>query len=338
MRGLEELPEVTKNRILPVILFAPWVGSNHLKKSWERFETAFDSRPFFLDLDEAYDWKSNPRPAGTEFSEMLCGQDGVDCYFDFVASIPTAIPVLRLSHQYIGDLDKQITMCNSLARGFLVRVTKSRYPDGRIEDLTPIFEMGLANYTISIDAEWTNDIIETERWMRSIFDFLTKFSVAAPIIISMSSFPKHFSDIEGVKELPNGSRLLFNNIRRRYSNMFEVFYGDWGTTKPRDNSGGRTPPARIDYALSDEWVIFRNKDKWDYLLAAKELVNSRYWQPELKIWGTLMIEKTAAGDISGITTPAKNVAMRVNVHLHRQAWFDQPVMVLNTDDPWDDDL
>lgn len=338
MRALEELPEGTKDRIRPIILFAPWVGSSSLMKSWERIKSAFDNRPFYLDLDTFYDIDGNPRPAGEEFRKLFDGNSGVVNYFDLVAQIPSAIPVLRLEQAFLGLLDQQLNLANELDRGFLVRITRSLFPSGNIQRLSTLFETGLSNYLISIDAEWSSDVIECERWAAQIIDQITAAKIKVPIVTSLSSFPKTYSDIEGVRVIPMLSRTFFNNIRRRYSNELEVLYGDWGTTKPRDNAGGRTPPPRIDYAGIGEWVIYRNKDEWDYLEAAKQLVNSRYWNPDLHIWGSLMIEKTAAGDLSGITSPAKVVAARVNLHLHQQAWFDDPNAMLDTDDPWNDDL
>ncbi len=338
MRALEELPESTKDRLRPIILFAPWIASKTLIKSWDRIEGAIGNRPFYLDLDTSYDVDGNPRPAGDEFRKLFDDNTGVENYFNLVEEIPSAIPVLRLAYQFSSSLDQQLNLANELDRGFLVRITRSTFPSGNIQRLSTLLESGLSNYLISIDAEWSSDVVECEQWASQVIEQFTAKGVRVPVVTSLSSFPKTYSDIEGVRVVPMLSRTLFNNISRRYSNELEVLYGDWGTTKPRDKSGGRTPPPRIDYAGTSEWVIYRNKDEWDYLEAAKQLVNSSYWNPDLHIWGSLMIEKTAAGDLSGITTPAKVVAARVNLHLHQQAWFDDPNAMLDTDDPWDDDL
>lgn len=339
MRALEELPENTKDRIRPIILFAPWVSSKHLKKSWERLEGAIGPRPFYLDLDGTYDAQSNSRPAGQEFRELFDHQNGVRRYFDLVREIPPAIPVLRTDVTFAGSLEEQLGLINELGRGFLVRITKTSFGSGDVGGLISVLQgTGLSNFVISVDAEWSADVIDCEAWISRVIDKITAANISVPIITSMSSFPKTFSDIDGVRVLPMLSRELFNNIRRRYSNELQIFYGDWGTTKPRSKSGGRNPPPRIDYVGNGNWVIYRKKDSWGYLEAAEQLINSDFWNGDLHIWGSLMIEKTAAGDVSGITTPAKNVAARVNLHLHQQAWFDEPNAMLDTDDPWDDDL
>lgn len=339
MRALEELPESTKDRLTPVVLFAPWVGSKHLKNSVDRLKTAFDSRPFYLDLDTAYESDQTDRPAVTEFAKLFEDDgSGPKNYYDFVESIPNAIPVLRVENNLATTLDYQLERINTLERGFMVRLRKPAFDIMKGVVLSALFETGLSNYVISLDCEWSEDIIECERWCREVIDQISIAGVSVPIITSVSSFPKSFSDIEGIRVIPINSRILYDNIRRRYSNELEVFYGDWGTTKPREKKGGRTPPARIDYVSNDTWVILRKKDEWDYLQAAQALIESSLWNGDLHVWGSLMIEKTAAGDVSGITSPAKNVAARVNLHLHQQAWFDEPNEMLDTDDPWDDDL
>ena len=339
MRALQELPDSTKDRMRPIVLFAPWVGARDIRKAIDRFQEAFDERPFYMDLDTAYRSDHIDRPAVADFFEMSeSGLAAVERYYSFVESIPAAIPVLRIEQDFINTFEFQMDQIASLDRGFMVRVRKSAFSSGDISALEPLFATGLSNYVFSVDCEWSTDLIDCEVWCRRVIEQITDSGVRVPVLSSLSSFPKSFSDIDGVRVIPIESRILFNNIRRRYSNELEVFYGDWGTTKPREYGGGQTPPARIDYVSEDSWIIYRKKDEWDYFQAAQALIASPFWSEELHIWGSLMIEKTAAGDVSGITTPSKNVAARVNLHLHQQAWFDDPNAMLNTDDPWVDDM
>ena len=335
IRALEELPENTKDRILPIILFAPWVGSNSLEKSLERVVDAFGKRAFFLDLDTAYYSKGKPRDAVIEYEGIVGNEDN---YFALVEGIPQAIPVLRIEAATSYSIANQLVKLGELDRNFLVRIRKGAFPTGDISILKTLFDTGQSNYVISIDCEWSDDVLSSEQWVAQIFQQFIQFDARSPVVVSLSSFPKTFSEISGAKSLPIDSRILFNNIKRRFGNQFVVLYGDWATTKPREDKIARTPAARIDYATVDQWVIHRKKDEWDYLDAAKELMKSKYWNKGLHVWGSLMIEKTANGDVSGITTPTKNVAARINLHLHQQAWFDDPNLMLNTDDPYIDDL
>ncbi len=55
------------------------------------------------------------------------------------------------------------------------------------------------------------------------------------------------------------------------------------------------------------------------------------------IWGEDMIRDTIISEKLGIDTPQKNVAARVNVHLHRQAFIDvDDFSEMNLDEDWED--
>ncbi|MEL6996567.1 MAG: hypothetical protein AAGK67_18260 [Pseudomonadota bacterium] len=61
------------------------------------------------------------------------------------------------------------------------------------------------------------------------------------------------------------------------------------------------------------------------------------WQGNLGIWGEEMIESTAINEELGIDTPQKNVAARVNIHLHRQAFYGaEDIGGMNLDEDWED--
>ncbi|MFX8836749.1 hypothetical protein ABTM80_19445, partial [Acinetobacter baumannii] len=70
------------------------------------------------------------------------------------------------------------------------------------------------------------------------------------------------------------------------------------------------------------WCIARNKEEgWDFQGAARAILNSPEWDGNLDIWGEEMIKNTVISPALGIDTPQKNVAARVNIHLHRQAFY-----------------
>ena len=55
----------------------------------------------------------------------------------------------------------------------------------------------------------------------------------------------------------------------------------------------------------------------------------------LRVWGTQMIERTANGDPTAIKTPARSTAVRINLHLQRQTFFNDPIGLYDTEDDWD---
>ena len=71
--------------------------------------------------------------------------------------------------------------------------------------------------------------------------------------------------------------------------------------------------------------------------AANALIVSDEWDENLWIWGTQMIGRTALGDQHAIISPARSTAVRINIHLHRQTFYDAPPDELyDTEDDWED--
>ncbi len=104
--------------------------------------------------------------------------------------------------------------------------------------------------------------------------------------------------------------------------------------------GGGEPYPRIDYPQFQEWCFFRaegpRRYKGGYLDLARDLIENPIWDPDVRVWGTQMIEKTKMGEEDGISSPARSTAVRINLHLHRQLWFDRPEQIYDTDDVWQD--
>lgn len=73
-----------------------------------------------------------------------------------------------------------------------------------------------------------------------------------------------------------------------------------------------------------------------YIAQASLLIASDVWDADLRVWGTQMIERTALGDRDAITSPARSTAARINIHLHRQIFFDDPAQGYDTDEEWTD--
>ena len=116
-------------------------------------------------------------------------------------------------------------------------------------------------------------------------------------------------------------------------------FENWGSTRPREPSGFASRPiARIDYPTNRSWSIARNKeDEWGFEEAAAAIMASPDWNGSLGIWGEEMIEATIISEELGIDTPQKNVAARVNIHLHLQSFYGAgDVGGMNLDEDWED--
>ena len=75
MNGLEYLPGLSKDRVVPIILLAPWSSSRSLGKAMERVEGAFPHRLFFLDVDRDYIPTNSESPAQAEWLALRAWRD-----------------------------------------------------------------------------------------------------------------------------------------------------------------------------------------------------------------------------------------------------------------------
>jgi len=141
-----------------------------------------------------------------------------------------------------------------------------------------------------------------------------------------------------VTRVPFTNRLLVEQIKRQ-TNRTRIVYGDWGSTRPREPGGfANRPLDRVDYPTNNSWYIARSKKMVGiFRVAAKGILEDPAWDGNLGIWGEELIKNTAINPVIGIDTPQKNVAARVNIHLHRQAFFGVGELGgINLDEDWED--
>ena len=95
----------------------------------------------------------------------------------------------------------------------------------------------------------------------------------------------------------------------------------------------------MDYPLSDAWWIYLNADEnWMFQRKAQRLVaDSDVSDGRIGQWEEQMIAETAISEHLGINSFQKNVAVRVNLHLHRQAFYGTEFpSVEEFEDDWED--
>ena len=134
-----------------------------------------------------------------------------------------------------------------------------------------ISNLGTANHVIIIDAGWTNDTLTTGLNLTQIVTKrMGSINEDIPIVISYTSIPKSYVGVEGTKLISFNNREVLVDIRR-LSNRPKIIYGDWGSTRPREKSGGRIPTPRIDIATRNGWISAKNSDEeWDYSESSKQ--------------------------------------------------------------------
>ena len=192
-------------------------------------------------------------------------------------------------------------------------------------DYAIVFEFGWVKYPHLVAAKasgYTNNLFSA-------------ISSEVPVAVSCTSFPTDFTPFDGMKELQFTNRDLVAQVQQ--TTNLRVVYGDWGSTRPRTYGHASTPKNRIDYPTDSSWIFARDQDKSvDLQVAAQRITNSVHWSGNLGIWGEQLIESTAVGQTFAIDSMPKMYAARINIHLHRQAFYGQIPKPETLDEEWQD--
>lgn len=341
MNGLEFLPAATKNRMTPCFLLAPWANSNALERAITRIERAFPNRPYFLDIDRDYVPTNLDSPSQQEFLRLLDPANSYENWVNFVSDHVNVWPCIQTLGQTEDQIKAQIGEFQSQGRPYCMRIVKEFYPDNVSEIVDAFAASGSADFAIILEGGWTRDPLSLAVWFSGfIAESLQVVDALVPIVLSCTSIPKMFDSFN--KSVPSmvsfNNRFLVEQVARN-SNRARVIYGDWGSTRPREQRDMASRPLdRVDYPTERAWLIARNKDdRWDFRDAARAVVGNPEWEGTLGIWGEELIMNTTINKELGIDTPQKNVAARVNIHLHRQAFYGQPpIDPISLDEDWED--
>lgn len=354
MTAIEELPGKDKDFILPVISIKGWVNSKKLKNSLIRIKKAIDDRYWVAHLDLDFLSKNKtfqitgkyPRDVFYEIKDLFKPENGYDNWYNFVLSIPEAIPVLQLYD--LEQLELQLKKMESLGRGVVIILTLSDLESGKSNIVIDILE---ANKSTNVFIIYDLGNIEKKHldYTDGISKIINNNNSRIPnalVSISGSSFPSSFG---GYTHGENSiyERMLFNKISQ---DMFHInmIYSDRGSARAeKQNGGGGIPSPRIDYPLKNEWQFIRREfrdfgsplegEKEElYIIIAKEILNSDFWISELHLWGTQMIELTSKGDKYGINSPQRSTAVRINIHMYNQLHYDDYIQDIDTDEDWED--
>lgn len=340
MNGLERLPAASKDRLQPNFLLAPWPNANDLMRAIDRVYRAFPNRPFFLDIDRDYEVTNLQSPAQQQWHDLHDPAGGYSNWIGFIDVVPSASPCLQIRGLSRAQIVDQIAAFQEMDRTYALRIELNRFPQNLPDAIAAINEVGSADYVIIVDAGWVADTQPTRLQIANLITTqLSEIDAQVPFVISYTTIPKGFADVEGVDFVPFDNRECLAELSR-VTNRQRFVYGDWGSTRPRERGIASRPKPRIDLAVRNGWLSARNKpEEWGYNDAADVVLSSDQWQQVngLGIWGEFMIRETAVNPALGINTPQKNVASRVNIHLHTQAFFNEgDVRGINLDEQWED--
>ncbi|WP_312487354.1 beta family protein [Sphingomonas sp.] len=334
MRALEELPDQTKDRLLPLVPLRPWVGSHRLESSIDRIAVSYGDRPVLVEVGEREVPKA--RPVFGELEALRNPDDGFDNWCEFIEQNENYIPVAQVGSDPIAER-QQIVRLHALGRGLAVRVARDAFGGlgrlaaeiGRLTggglDVCFIVDYGAVRNDHLLIAAQTVGLIRT----------IWEAAPLATVSVSASSFPASFANLP--RQLIF-ERRLFDEVVGQLGRD-RLIYSDRGSARADQLGGGSgVIPARIDYPDFEQWTFFRSDEAGfdGYIEQAQALMESALWNGDLRVWGTQMIERTARGDTSAIDTPGKSTAARINLHLQLQTFYDDPGSVADTEDDWED--
>jgi hypothetical protein len=336
MRALRELPDPTKNKIFPVIKGRPWLNALSLDRVYEVISESYPERAYALDLDSTKLDIASDKPSAKEFAALFDAGDGYANYYGKVGDLDFAVPVLRYHPPAPLQLDRQLDHVQALDRGVIIRVLADA--PGPVSDIAErCTARAVDNAVYLIDGGWGRDLLLKAAICVGLADSILDFDEDAEIVIGGSSFPDSFAK-KGDRFLTSIlERPLFGEVRRNI-NRGNLFYGDWGSTRPPTEPVPMRNVPRVDMPMSANWLSWRSDGDEDYEDLAIRAVQDSEWSGGLGIWGEYMIESTAEGLVPAIKSPAMAAAVRVNMHMHLQANLDTPDDLIVPDEPFDEGL
>jgi hypothetical protein len=336
MRALEELPNRTKDLLLPLIHLRPWAAAHYLESAIERIERTYGDRPVIVGVGYREAIKSR-RPVHDELDDLRLATNGYENWCEFIEEHENYIPAVQLGSP--ADETSQFECLYALERGMVVVIEQPGF--GALRPLAR---------RIASATKGGADVCFVLDYLRVSQDHLQRAAAAAALVasildeapearvsISASSFPDNFVNVPDQQIY---ERRLFNSVLPEVE-ASRLIYSDRGSARAeRQQGGGGTPSPRIDYPLRHDWKFYRSPDLASfsgYRQQARALMADRaVWNGDLRVWGTQMIERTAAGDSSAISNAARSTAARINIHLQVQSFYDDPAAALETDEDWED--
>lgn len=342
LSGLKELPAASKDRLTPLLLLAPWLATTPLSRAIEKFEESYPSRPYFVDVDTYYRVNDNNNEAKELWARLAHKPADLAAWWDLLSDYPNANPCLLMAEQTMESVRKQINWARENHRAFCLRMNLGEggagIPPWMPELVAELADEGANDYAVVFEFGWVEDALTVAALASGYTNtFFSVIPAEVPVAVSCTSFPRDFTVFDGAVDNPFTNRQLIASVQQG-TNHPRIIYGDWGSARPRSYGHASQPKKRIDYPTDGSWIFARNNgEEVSFLVAAQRIVGSNSWSGNLGIWGEQLIEGTAQGQAFAIDTMPKMYAARINIHLHRQAFYGDLPPPGNLDEEWSDD-
>ena len=350
MVAAEKLPISEKQRMLPIILFSPWMNAHLFDNTHERIARSFGKMPLLVDLDRTYprySWKKpegqssrikvdRDNPAQRKFFQMLDSVDDVDDFIEIFQEHSNYIPCIQFQGKSTDAIQKQFDAFRELDRGIGLRFETTK-PNSVDTVMSILKNYDAEKLCFILDAGYIN---HHNIQQLQFFKYMEQVSAIIPdaqFVTVSCNFPNDFTDIDDFETIPIEAREVHRLVQTQTN--YRVYYGDWGSTKPRNVDGFGSPPLpRIDFPTQRSWIIARSKSlNWGFSEAAAQITRLGEWETRPNIWGADLVERTALGLPDNIYNSNLSIAARINMHLFIQNNYGSTRLSdIDTTEPWID--
>lgn len=315
--GLEKLSYQVKEKILPIITLGKWPRNEEIQTSFDKAINAMEGLPFILDVtkEEKHHCLSS--------KSLLSPEDNFSNWRSFCLQKENVIPIIQMpDNAKLREIVQQARMIEKEKGRVAFRIKNIN------TDVTKVISS-----LISLDNPERSIVFIDLGYVRGTVPIVASAAITAinqlrneipELIISVltTSFPNSVTNFCRENANYGYIDMLERELYQSIGGKNVVIYGDHSSIHSvvYDDMGGRYVP-RIDIALDDAWYFERRPgvDSQGYIDAAKSILLKYPEYNENTSWGALMIRNAAKGDISGMGSPAKWIAVRVNQHITRQS-------------------
>lgn len=333
---MEELGPLAKDSLLSHMTLKPWRTAHHLEPVVAKVEAAIGHRPVIIDLTrETFNHLDQRRPVHDALDQLRDPANGYRNFFTLIEENENFVPSLQLA--VLEELPAQIHRANELGRGMVIKLTEQMFgASARIAERLAEVEDQSSIYFILDYRQQSRELLARAAGAIEIANGIRRVLPNCFVSVSASTFPSTFV---GISEQPIFERRFYNEVVRHVGRE-RFIYSDRGSVREERQRGGSGAPApRIDNATPEDWYFFREDDTdldrdEAYRRAAARAIRSPGWS-NLGVWGTNQIITTANGG-AAIISAQRSTAVRINIHLHRQANFGAALPPPGGETDWTD--
>lgn len=318
LRGLKELDEARKKKIIPLLTLGSWRASPELSKAAEKCVDAMGGLPFFMDLS------SDSRKVEENWTELNQSNNAFENWRNFSKGFEGAIPVVLMQAgvrtrdivQQASAIEDEYDYVAFRITDFIAHTALVISAISALKDTSKAIVFIDCQYVRESMQAYVVTAISTINTLRKEFPTLL-------ISVLSTSFPSSTLPFADASKQRGAIGILERDLHSRIGGSPVAIYGDYGSIHAvvYDDVPVMRWSPRIDYAGFNVWAFERRTGlgtEQGYIECAQSIVGSFGSDMQNNnIWGERMILEAAQGKLYG-KAPASWIAVRVNIHLARQ--------------------